>query len=289
MLGSALGSLVMRPAARRRLVRRWPGAAVALVLALAPVKTPRAAPDAGDLFERAAALDQEGRHAEAAALWEQAIDEAEARQRMLATFHALNAWMAAFEADGDRGSSCAARALLTRALADDQLDPRAREELRARFDDRVAAERECVADSRPPVALLDAEGPPPRPAPVSDDRPRRAPKTSAGAVLLGVAAPAVGGFVYTIVADRRIIRGYDRLREDFDATGTYDQAEAARLDAEGPVIRDLAIGLGVSTAVLTGAAIGLLVAGRGERARTSITVAPQARADLGGVVLSGRF
>ena len=120
----------------------------------------------------------------------------------------------------------------------------------------------------------------------------RSPRIIVGAGMAGLAAASLGGFVYAAAADRAIVRGYRELTAEYDATGTYDEAVADRLDAEAPVVRGLAIGLGVTTAALTAASLGLLLSGRRRQATaaaSSLSIHPQVRRDLGGVAITGRF
>ena len=166
---------------------------------------------------------------EEAAGHERAIDEAEdADQRSIATFEAIDAWLRAFDADGDLASSCAARAVLTRAVADEQLDVRARDELRQRFDHRAATADACraleakeikEAEATPSIALIDPEGPAANQPPVVADRPRRSPRTIAGASLLALSAPAIGGLIYAALADAAIRRG-SHTADNVDDTST---------------------------------------------------------------------
>lgn len=277
-----------------------------LVLALA---SPNAAHASTPLEARAVALEEDGYHAEAARLWEQLLAEADDdRQRMRVAMQAANAWRDAYAESGDRAHHCAAETIVARALDDDELDARAREE----FEGMLAALRSVGVDCSQPIAVVDdppaaaperptpattdgpasapPEGPtsaPPLPAPTAEDRGARR-RTIAGGVMLALAAPAVGGLVYAALADRAIVRDFERLDAERKATGVVHPDEVARLDAEVPIVRGMAIGFGVSSAVLAGVGIALLATGRRQRP-ASLAISPQANPNLGGVVVSGRF
>ncbi|MEZ4448294.1 MAG: hypothetical protein R3B09_02360 [Nannocystaceae bacterium] len=278
-----------------------------LVLSLA---SPNAAHASTPLEARAVALEEDGYHAEAARLWEQLAAEADDdRQRMRAAMQAANAWRDAYAKSGDRAHHCAAEAIVARALDDDELDARAREEFEGMLAELRSAGVDCTRSTPivddPPAAAPGAptpaspdgptsaplEGPASAPllppAPTDEDRGARR-RTIAGGVMLALAAPAVGGLVYAALADRAIVRDFERLDAERKATGVVHPDEVARLDAEVPIVRGLAIGFGVSSAVLTGVGIALLATGRRQRP-ASLAFTPQAHPNLGGVVVSGRF
>ncbi|MEZ4448275.1 MAG: hypothetical protein R3B09_02265 [Nannocystaceae bacterium] len=273
-----------------------------LVVSLA---SPNAAKASTPLEARAVALEEDGYHAEAARLWEQLLAEADdERQRTRAAMHAANAWRDAFAATGDPAHHCAAEAVIVHALEDDELDARAREE----FDGMLAELRSAGVDCTRPIAAVDdpsaaapeepttsepLEGPAAAPASTpplarTDEDRRGRRRTIAGGVMLALAAPAVGGLVYAALADRAIVRDFQRLDAERKATGVVHPDEVARLDAEVPIVRDMVIGFGVSSAVLTGVGVALLATGRRQRP-ASLAFAPQAHPKLGGVVVSGRF
>jgi len=133
--------------------------------------------------------------------------------------------------------------------------------------------------SAPPIEAhaVGSSGPP------TADVPRRSPLSIAGTSMLALAAPALGGTVYALIADRAIIREVDELT-------TYEPAQADRLEDQARRVQALAIGLGVTTAVLTSAGISLIIAGR-RRSKKSreLSLLPQAGRDLRGLALIGRF
>ncbi|MEZ4447892.1 MAG: hypothetical protein R3B09_00345 [Nannocystaceae bacterium] len=269
----------MRSSARH--ADRWCSVLVALVLAV-PGHA-RAAPGEGSAVREEAARS------------ERAVEDAgDEVQRTLAYLHAIDAWLRAFAEDADLASSCAARAILTRALADERLDVRARDELRERFDDRAGTASECCAieadeaEAPTSIALIDPEGPAAGRTPALGDRPRRSPRTIAGASLLALAAPALGGLVYAAFTDLAITRELRERQAKLEASGERNDARITALEAEGRRVIGLEIGLGVAAAALVGAGVGL-IAGRRDRSRRSLSIAPHGRAESGGIVLSGRF
>ena len=253
-----------------------------------------ATPADDDLEARAVLLDEEGRDAEAAAIWQQLADETDDGDiRLIAYARALHAWERAFDASGEASHLCAARSILARTLADERIADEGRRELAAH---RPALDEHAIDCTpwRPPAAAVAVQTEPPAisPAEVIDAPKVRSPRIIVGAGMAGLAAASLGGFVYAAAADRAIVRGYRELTAEYDATGTYDEAVADRLDAEAPVVRGLAIGLGVTTAALTAASLGLLLSGRRRQATaaaSSLSIHPQVRRDLGGVAITGRF
>lgn len=266
-----------------RLPARWALAALALAV---PGHAAAAPGEASAIRDEAAGYERE-------------IDEAEdADQRSIATFEAIDAWLRAFAVDGNLTASCAARAVLTRALADERLDVRARDELRQRFDHRAATAGECraleakeikEAEAAPSIALIDPEGPAAGQTLAVGDRPRRSSRTIAGASLLALSAPAIGGLIYAALADAAIRREVSERQATLEDTGEHHEARIADLEVSARRALGLEIGLGVAAAGLVGAGVGLLVTGRRDRGPRSLSIAPNARVDFGGVVLSGRF
>ncbi|MEZ4448178.1 MAG: hypothetical protein R3B09_01780 [Nannocystaceae bacterium] len=285
MLENALDSDIMRPSAR---FARCCSAALALALAVP------ASARAASAGERDAATLQEQ-----AARSEGAIDEAgDEDQRMLAYFRAIDGWLRAFAVDGELASSCAARAILTRALDDERLDVRVREELRERFDARAASERECEAREREgqrqptrstTVPLLDPGGPLDQQFAEPTDGPRRSPRTIAGATLLALAAPAVGGLVFAALTDVAVAREVRERQTKLETSGERNDARIAELEVEAKRALGLEIGLGIGTAALVGAGVALLATRHRARGPRPLSIAPNAGASFGGVVLSGRF
>lgn len=292
MIDLALPSRLLRYQPRRP--PRW--AALLVVTALVMPGHVGATPATDDdLHARAVDLDERGPAIEAAALWEALARETDDDDlRLVAYARAVAAWERAHAASGDPRCVCAARSLVALALADERLVDEGRRELAARAS---ALEAHAVDCSRPRVPMLVGPSrPPPTPptppidGPITIDEPKRLPpQMVAGALMIAIAAPALGGFIYAAAEDRKIVRGFRRLGAQYDQTDTYDEAEAQRLKAEAPIVRGMAIGLGLTTAALTGVAVGLLVAGHRARTRstTSLSLLPDTRG--GGVVLRGRF
>ena len=246
-----------------------------------------------ELRHRAEALDDAGRHVEAAEAWEALVDAAEdPRERMHGYMHAAYAWTAAFEASGDAAHLEAAASVLRRATADGELDIQARDEFAAMLDDAERRRGERSRGERR-VALLDPRGAPPSlPARLSmsepalmSDRPRPSPLTIAGGLSFALAAPALGGLVYALVVDRQLV-------DELGALPEYDPARVAVLKEDAREVRAMAIGFGVTSAALVGAGVGLVIAGRRQRTSrrgASLTLLPQATRAQGGLTLLGRF
>ncbi|MEZ4453009.1 MAG: hypothetical protein R3B09_26350 [Nannocystaceae bacterium] len=292
MLDFAIGSLlVIRP----RLLH------AALVLALLCPGPALAAPpsvDLDELRERAEAHDAAGRYGDAAAAWEAVAAAApDLDPRMVATMHAFHGWMLAFEASGEAACRASARAILRRGLDDPQIDAGWREELQAALD-------KLDADASPRVPLLDPAGEPrvdrrpaSKPAPIRDatsrlevDAPRRSPHRIAGAVSLSLAAPAVGGLVYALVRDAQITRQLELYgARDASSLSDDEKADFNRLGAEAFFVRDLAIGLGITSGALIATSVGLLVHARRRAPARPLALLPGARPGFVGVALRGRF
>ncbi|MEZ4449120.1 MAG: hypothetical protein R3B09_06540 [Nannocystaceae bacterium] len=286
--------------------------AVAAALALSTASSARAVSSSTpieQLQREALALDKAGDHPEAARRWESAAsaltDDAEAR--MFAYFHAANAWIAAYDGAHHLSHLCAARSIVARALADAQLDDRARstfQELKQALDARggecpetASPSAETATDDAPrrsTVALLEPHSdlnPAPRPLPTSDT-PRRSPHRIAGAVSLALAAPALGGLTYAFVRDAQIARQLDLYTATLKAgghLGADEDAHAKELGAEAFFVRGLGIGLGLTSAALLGAGVGLVVHARRRSTARSLALLPDARPGLAGVALWGRF
>lgn len=293
MIDLALPSRLLRDQPPRR-SSRWAALLIAAALAMPGHVGATPATD-DDLHARAVDLDERGPDVEAAALWEALARETDDDDlRLVAYARAIAAWERAHAASGDPRHVCAARTLVALALADERLVDEGRRELAARAS---ALEAHAIDCSRPRVPMLVGPSrPPPIPptppidGPITIDEPKRLPRqTVAGAVMMALAAPTLGGFIYAAAEDRKIVRGFRRLGAQYDQTDTYDEAEARRLEAEAPVVRGMAIGLGLTTAALTGVALGLLVVGHRARSKstTSLSILPDTRG--GGVVLGGRF
>jgi len=244
------------------------------------------------LRERAARLESSGQHSKAAEIWAALVDESsDPRERMLAYMHAAHAWMAAFGASGSAELRESAEAVLRRALADEEIDPRAREEF-AVYLEEIQRATDGAHPQESPVVLLDPlsglsappSAPGALPSSVASDSPRRSPFTIAGGVVLALAAPAIGGFVYAAVADRQLVR---EVRELDD----YDPVRLGRLEDEAREVRAMAIGLGVTSAALVSTGVALVIAGhRRESRRTGpLALLPHATAGQGGLALVGRF
>lgn len=281
MLEIDLLSLRMLPAPPR-------GVLAAFVLALLTSDVALAAPPPQDLREQAEALEVDGRHADAAGLWERLAKEAtDDRQRLSGYLHAIDAWEAAVATSDDPAHHDAATSMILRAVEDPQIDDRARQELRA------ALERFEPAEVAPRVELLDPDGAAPRggprvPAPTVDN-PRPSPLTIGGGVTLALAAPAVGGLVYAVLADRAIARDAEAQRDALKAGGDVDKIYIDQRRPEAILLRDLQIGLGVTAAVLVTTGVALVVAGQRARRPSSVSILPQAGRGLGGLALTGRF
>ena len=174
----------------------------------------------------------------------------------------------------------------TVALLDPFGDSPARSDTPAACDDAPAYGAAPACDNAP--TACDAPSCDAAPAAGSSgtpaaDAPQRSPLSIAGISMLSLAAPALGGTVYALIADRAIIREVDELT-------TYEPDQADRLEDQARSVQALAIGLGVTTAVLTGTGISLIIAGR-RRSKKSreLSLVPQAGRDLRGLALIGRF
>ena len=308
MLGSALVSMgLTRLSENRRSSRCRPLLLVPLAVALGLPANARATPAATDLAAQAIELDRRGEYAKAAALWERksAIDEGE--ERTMSILHAVDAWRAAHAETGASAHHCAAEALVSRTLAEDTLDRRARADFMGMFEELRARKVECASSEQTNDA--ETESPPePRqtpersaapedivaPALHDDEQARPAPSTVAGAVMLSLAAPLVGGTVYALIDDASVARELNSYTRRVEAGDTLSAAERLRIEELGDrAIRDrnLALGLGISGAVLTGMGVGLLIHGR--RVRTTqgsrLSLQPRLGRDAAGLTLGGRF
>lgn len=308
MLGSALvsGGLT-RPSENRRSSRHRPLLLVPLAVALGLPANARATPAAMNLAAQAKELDQRGEYAKAAALWERksAIDEGE--ERTMSILHAVDAWRAAHAETGASAHHCAAETLVSQTLAEDTLDRRARADFMGMFEELRAQKIECASSERITDAETESPAEPPQtserssaptiiigPAPHDGEQGRPAPSTVAGAVMLSLAAPLVGGTVYALIDDAAVANELTSYTARVEAGDTLSAAERLRIEELGDrAVRDrnLAIGLGISGAVLTGIGVGLLIHGR--RVRTTrdarLSLQPRLRRDGAGLVLGGRF
>jgi len=263
------------------------------------------------LRERAGSLDASGNHVEAAKIWEQLIDtSSEPRERMHAYMHAAHAWMAASRSTGAVDLREAAVSVLRRALVDEAIDPRAREEFASTLEEiehalpseNADAPRVRLLDPRvglsAPVAGSGFDSPPgvatsqlgvatsrsSDSTPFIADNPPRSPLTIAGGVTLALAAPLLGGLTYALLVDREITRQVAGMTE-------YDPVRLGRLEDSAREVQGMAIGFGIASATLATAGIGLVIAGhRRKSLRTgSVTLLPQGTAGRAELALVGRF
>jgi len=281
---------------------------VPLAIALGLPANARATPAVTDLAEQAIELDQQGEYAKAAALWERKSATDEGEERTVSLLHAVDAWRAAHAETGAPAHHCAAEALVAQTLAEDSLDRRARADFMSMFEELRAQEVECDPAEQPSdaeteespaepwrtpglsVAPTNTIGPAPRDG--EEDRPT--PSTVAGAVMLSLAAPLVGGTVYALVDDAAVGSELTAYQGRVDAGDRLSETERLHIEElGGRAIRDrsLALGLGISGAVLSGIGVGLLIHGRRARATrgTRLSLQPRLGRDAAGLVLGGRF
>ena len=120
--------------------------AIAVLVALAPVRAPAADPDATALAERATTTAQRATSA---------TDPAVAA---VAAFEAHNLWRKAHDADGDESHLCAARSLLTTICARQDLDSSHRVSLERSRD--ALGQLRCARPRRPSAGPPQTETPP---------------------------------------------------------------------------------------------------------------------------------
>jgi hypothetical protein len=302
MLGIALSStLVLRLSENGLRSKRRSLLALICAVALGTPANARAAPSA-DLAEQALKLDQQGRYAEAAALWERKAAEDEGEERLVSILHAADAWTAAHAATGDVAHHCAAEALVARTLAEEALDRRSRADFMSMFEALREKGIECgsheQASADEPDRAEEAAVPASRSSqPQStDDRPRAelSPGAIVGATALSLAAPLVGGTVYALIDDAAVARELDTYTRRVESGGSLSDTERLRVEELGErAIRDrnVAIGLGISGAVLTGLGLGMLLRGRRSQTRqpSQLSLQPRLGRDAAGLTLNGRF
>jgi len=225
----------------------------------------------------------------------------------MSILHAVDAWRAAHAETGMPSHHCAAEALVSQTLAEDPLDRRARadfmdmfEELRAQGIECASpelssdAEIESAAEARQTPELSAAPTNTIGPVPRDDEQARPAPSTVAGAVMLSLAAPLVGGTIYALIDDAAVASELTSTTGRVETGDTLSVAERLRIDELGErAVRDrnLAIGLGVSGAVLSAIGVGLLLHGRRTRTTRSarLSLQPRLGRDAAGLILGGRF
>jgi hypothetical protein len=280
------------------------------VIALGLSGRVQAEPAAVDLATKAIEHDQRGEYAEAAALWERKAAADEGEERTMSILHAVDAWRAAHAETGILAHHCAAEGVVAQTLADDTLDRRARADFMGMFEELRSQGVECASPKRPSDAELAASASPRRtphlsaaptntlgPVPRDDEHPRATPSTVAGAVMLSLATPLVGGTIYALVDDAAVTNELNTYSERVAAGDTLTDAERLRIEELGDrAVRDrnLAIGLGISGAVLSGIGVGLLIhdrrTRRPRRPRGSrLSLQPRLGRDAGGLILGGRF
>ena len=142
--------------ALRRLVAISPWLLVLAVfcpdLALA---LPSQTDEAALLKKRAEALGAAGRDAESAATYERfTAKTTDDSQRLLGYLHAATAWRAAYAKSGETREHCSAKTVLQRAVADETIAARGRDEFRTLLEKLEAEGINC----QPTVALLDPFG-----------------------------------------------------------------------------------------------------------------------------------
>ncbi len=150
---------------------RRPLVAISLWLSVFGVSSPGLAlalpsqtDEAALLKARAEALGAEGRDAESAATYERFADKTtDDTQRLVGYLHATIAWRAAYASSGKTREHCSAKAVLQRAVADETIAARGRDEFRTLLEKLEAKGINC----QPTVALLDPLGD----SPVRSDTP----------------------------------------------------------------------------------------------------------------------
>ncbi len=286
------------------------GVVLAFALPSAPVSAAELSAEvtAKALRSRAEAFEDEADFSSAAESWvELMAEDGDPELWLVAAYRAQQAFRTAANSEDDRNHLCRAREVIAEVLANDGLEA----DERADFEDfRLAVEADLIVDFNTacsleqvpdllPVHSQAANEAGPR-APLfennDDTQPRPADGkcsalTSAGTVTLALAAPALGGMLYAFFADRALVREGDRLRED------YDPQRLATLKGEAREVRGLAVGFGVTSAVLIGTGVGLVIAGRRQhqrqhqqkRTHRRLSILPRAGRSTGGITLTGRF
>jgi len=308
MLGNALilGNLG-RLLDDRRSSRSRPLLLVSLAVALGLPANARATPAEMDLAAQAIELDQQGKYAKAAALWERKSATDDGEERTMSILHAVDAWRAAHAETGALAHHCAAEGLVAQTLADDTLDRRARADFMGMFEELRAQGVDCASPKQPSHTGLASSASPRQtpelsvaaantfgPAPRDDEQARPAPSTVAGAVMVSLAAPLVGGTVYALIDDAAVTSELNTYSERVEGGDTLSDAERLRIAELGDrAVRDrnLAIGLGISGAVLSGIGVGLLIHGRRTRTArgTRLSLQPRLGRDAAGLILGGHF
>ncbi len=257
--------------------------------------------------DQALAFDAQGLYLEAAAQWEKsAACEVDIEAQVIARLHAVDALHLAFEKSEDPADHCAAEGILLRILEEDSLEYRARADFTKMLEQSRAAAIDCSildesdaasASRKHRVSLLFDK---PGQVPV-DTRPTdlRMPPANAstvfGSLSLALAVPVLGGLLYAVIDDSKITRTLDADTAAIEAGNSPSEAEmlaAKQLGDRGIRNRNLEIGLGISSAALTGLGVGLLIRGRRKMVRmsdTQISVLPHASPRGAGVALRGRF
>jgi len=270
-------------------------------------RRPRARTCETNLATQAIEHDQRGEYEKAAALWERKSATDEGEERIMSILHAVDAWRAAHAETGMPNHHCAAEALVSQTLAEHTLDRRARADFMGMFEDLRAQEIECASPELSSDAEIESaaearQRPELSAAPTNTfghvqrdgEHERAAPSAIAGAVMLSLAAPLVGGTIYALVDDGAVTRELNTYSERVEAGDTLTDAERLRIAELGDrAVRDrnLALGLGISGAVLSGIGVGLLIHGR--RTRTTrdarLSLRPRLGRDTAGLILGGRF